>query len=249
VVYSISGGAVKTLKAVVVDDEWLVRSELKTLLVEFPFIQVVGEASNVPQAVRCISEHSPDVVFLDVQMPGESGFDLLDRMDVRSKVIFITAFDQYAIRAFEVNALDYLLKPINKDRLKRSLERLGPEDQTEPKQGRVRYDDVLTLTINGSLKFVKVSEVRAVVAEGNYSFVLYGERKKDLITKTLQEWEVILPEREFIRIHRSTIVNIEYVEQVKKCRNYTQQVFLRGAEPPFTMSRRYALKLKQRLSR
>jgi two-component system LytT family response regulator len=190
----------KLLKAIVVDDEWLVRSELKTLLAEFPSVEVVAEASNVPQAVESIRLHRPDVIFLDVQMPGETGFDLLDRVDVRAKIVFITAFDQYAIRAFEVNAVDCLLKPINRARLRQTLQRLGSEVPPEGKQG-----------------------------------------------KTLQEWEDILPDKVFVRIHRSTIVNFEYVVKVKRCRNYTQLVYLREVEEPFIMSRRYALKLKQRM--
>jgi two-component system LytT family response regulator len=234
-------------KVLVVDDEWLVRSELKTMLAEFPSVQVVAEASNVPQAVECIRRENPDVIFLDIQMPGETGFDLLERVDIKAKIVFITAFDQYAIRAFEVNAVDYLLKPINKNRLRQTLQRLGSDAPSEGKPGKVLYGDALYLTVNGSLKFVKVSEVKAVVAEGNYSFILTADRKKDLVTKTLQEWEDILPDKVFIRIHRSTIVNFEYVDKVRKCRNYTQMVYLKDVAEPFIMSRRYALKLKQRM--
>ncbi len=237
----------KQFKALVVDDEWLVRSELKTMLAEFPSVQIVAEASNVPQAEECIRREKPDVIFLDIQMPGETGFDLLERVDVKGKIVFITAFDQYAIRAFEVNAVDYLLKPINKDRLRQTLQRLGSDTPSEGKPGKVLYSDALYLTVNGSLKFVKVSEVKAVVAEGNYSFILTADGKKDLVTKTLQEWEDILPEKVFIRIHRSTIVNFEYVDKVRKCRNYTQMVYLKDVAEPFIMSRRYALKLKQRM--
>jgi len=236
------------LKAIVVDDEWLVRSELKTMLAEFQTLHVIGEASNVQQAAEQIEQLHPDVVFLDIQMPGETGFDLLEKTDVRSQIVFITAFDQYAIRAFEVNALDYLLKPINKERLRKTIQRLQSEKDSQSGNVHVQYDDVLCLTINGSIKFVKVSQLKCIMAEGNYSFILYADRKKDLISKTLQEWQDILPEKYFIRIHRSTIVNCEYVEEVKRCKNYSQRVFLRDVEEPFVMSRRYAFKLRKCLA-
>lgn len=237
------------LKAVVVDDEWLVRSELKTMLAEFPTIQVAGEASNVQQAIEQIEQHHPDVLFLDIQMPGETGFDLLDKVNVHSKIVFITAFDQYAIRAFEVNALDYLLKPINKERLKQTVQRLQLGGSDTGQTAKVQYNDVIYLTINGSLKFIKVSQLKCIIAEGNYSFILYGDKKKDLVTKTLQEWEDILPDPYFVRVHRSTIVNFDQVEKVKRCKNYTQEIYIRDVAEPVVMSRRYAFKLKHLLSR
>jgi two-component system, LytTR family, response regulator len=236
------------LKAMIVDDEWLVRSELKTLLAEFPAIQVVGEASNIRQAAEEIRTLGPDIIFLDVQMPGGNGFDLLNAVDVRSKIIFITAFDQYAIRAFEVNAIDYLLKPINKGRLQKSVRRLLQDESGNPKPSKVQYDDVIYITVNGALKFIKVSQLECITAEGNYSFIHCADRKKDLVAKTLQEWEDILPAKYFVRIHRSAIINFQYVENVKKCRNYTQQIYLKNMEKPFVMSRRYAFKLKHLLS-
>jgi two-component system LytT family response regulator len=237
------------LKSIIVDDEWLVREELKTLLAEYPEIELVGEAANVPQAIDLVDQVQPDVIFLDIQMPGATGFDLLEHTDITSKIIFITAYDQYALKAFEVNALDYLLKPIQKDRLAKTIERLltgdSPSSRASQKLG---YDDIVYVLVNGSLKFIKLSLLRCIIAEGNYSYIYYKDRNKDLVTKTLQEWEELLPDDYFVRIHRSTIVNFEYVEQVKKCRNYTHLVYVRGIEKPFVISRRYAAKLKKALT-
>ena len=237
------------LKLIIVDDEWLVRKELKTLLAEYHEIKLVGEAANVPQAIDVIKKVQPDVIFLDIQMPGATGFDLLEQTDITSKIIFVTAYDQYALKAFEVNALNYLLKPIQKERLAKTIQRLvtgeRPISRTSQKLG---YDDVVYVLVNGSLKFIKVSLLRCIIAEGNYSYIYYKDRKKGLVSKTLQEWEEILPDDYFVRIHRSTIVNFEYVEQVKKCRNYTHLVYVKDIEKPFVMSRRYAARLKKTMT-
>ncbi|MCI0514118.1 LytTR family DNA-binding domain-containing protein [candidate division KSB1 bacterium] len=234
------------IKSIIVDDEWLVRTELKTMLAQYPEIEVLGEAANVPQAVALVQQLEPEAIFLDIQMPGASGFDLLEQVDVHSKIIFITAYDQYAIKAFEVNALDYLLKPINKDRLAKTIQRLISNDNLVPKMDqKVSYDDVIYILVNGALKFIKVSLLKCILAEGNYSYIYYQDRRRDLVSKTLQEWEKLLPDEYFVRIHRSVMVNFEYVEQVKKCRNYTAFVYLKGIEKPFIMSRRYAVKLNR----
>lgn len=238
-----------SLSAIIVDDSRALRSELKILLQDHPSVHVVGEAGSVSEAADLIKNTSPDVIFLDIQLKSETGFDLLEKTDVSSKIIFITAYDNYAIRAFEVNALDYLLKPINKARLAKAIEKLNLNDKAgSDTQGQVSYDDVIYLMINRSLKFLKVKSLQCVVAEGKYSYIVHGNGKKDLVSKTLLEWEQVLPEKYFVRIHRSTIVNFEYVEKVKKCKNNTHEVYLKNIETPFIMSRRYAAKLKSVLS-
>ena len=239
------------LKTIIIDDMKPVREELKLLLDDFREIEVIGEAGDIDGAVQLINAHNPDVIFLDIQLKNESGFDLLNKANITSKIIFVTAYDQYAIRAFEVNALDYLLKPIKKDRLSKAIQRIQPaEDQSTSSitQNHATYDDVIYLMINGSLKFIKVKLLKCIVAEGKYSFIVYGNSKKELVSKTLHEWEKILPEKYFVRIHRSTIVNFEYVLKVKKCKNYTHEVYLKDIEESFMMSRRYAAKLKDKLS-
>lgn len=235
------------LRAIIVDDEWLVRHELKTLLQEHPEIEIVGEAFDVNQAAQLINHEKPDVLFLDIEMPGKSGFDLLKECDICCTVVFVTAYNQYAIRAFEVNALDYLLKPIQKDRLAVTVRRLLSEDQSKLQTTKALYDDVIYVMINGSFKFLKLSQLKCITAEGNYSYIYYNQDKKDLVSKTLLDWEQILPEKYFIRIHRSTIVNFEYVKRIKKCSNHTHDVYIQNIEQPFHMSRRYAVKLKDQL--
>jgi two-component system LytT family response regulator len=238
------------LTSIIVDDSRLLREELKILLDHHPEIAVVGEASNVDKAVKIIESIKPDVLFLDIQLQGETGFDLLEKTKVNFQIIFITAHDEYAIRAFEVNALDYLLKPISPERLSQAIARLLPETiESAGPTKKVTYDDVLYLMINGSFMFVKVKLIKCIIAAGKYSYIYYGNRQhKELVSKTLREWEEFLPEKYLIRIHRSTIVNFENVENVRKCPNNTHEVYITGIDTPFIISRRYASKLKKRLN-
>jgi two-component system, LytTR family, response regulator len=238
----------KALKALIVDDERLARKDLGSMLVEFKNIEIIGEADSVESALKIIGEKDPDLVFLDIQMPGESGFDLLEKTDLRAKVIFVTAFDEYAIRAFEVDAIDYLLKPVNPERLRTAIERLEKEtiDRSYPKR-RLGYDDKLFLTINNHLKFIKVNSIICVSAAADYSELFTLDSKKGLVQKSMSEWEDRLPESYFIRIHRSTIINMEYIDRVEDFFNNSYHVYLKGIDTPFVISRRYAAKIKDRL--
>jgi len=239
------------LKTLIVDDNWLFREELKTFLRDYPEIDLVAEAETISEAIKKIQAIKPHVLFLDIQLAGESGFELFNKTDVTAKTIFITAYDQYAIRAFEVNALDYLLKPIRKERLTRAINKLLASNESHKgylTNDRLEYDDIIYLMIDGSLKFIKVSRLKCIVAERNYSYIIYDDKKKELISKTLSEWEKKLPEKFFVRVHRSTIINFEYVEKVKKRKNYTHEVTIKGIDEPFIISRRYAARLKKKLT-
>ncbi|HNW60415.1 MAG TPA: LytTR family DNA-binding domain-containing protein [bacterium] len=235
--------------ALIVDDEWLVREELKQLLAEFPEIEVAGEAGSVRQAVELLGRRTFDVIFLDIQMPGALGFELLEQAEVTARVIFITAYDQYAIKAFEVNALDYLLKPIQRERLGKAIARLAAEPADPQPRIRLGYDDVAYVMIAGSLKFLQVAQIRCITAGGNYSYLYYQEHKRELVAKSLQAWEEILPPDYFLRIHRSTLVNFKFVERVEKRPNYSHLVYIAGLEKPLVMSRRYAARLQHLLAR
>ena len=238
----------RALNVLVVDDERLARKDLISLLGAHGNITVVGEADDVPSAVKAIKRLTPDVIFLDIQMPGDSGFDLLDKTEVEAHVIFVTAYDEYAIRAFEVNALDYLLKPVNPERLAKALERLELQDgETAARARRLDYQDRLFLMLGRSFKFLKVSALVTVTAAGDYSEVLTSDGTKGLALKSMKEWETRLPPRHFVRVHRSTIINMEYVDRVEEWFNYSFRVYLKGVEEPCVISRRYATRLKDRL--
>ncbi len=239
----------KKLRALIVDDERLARKDLRTLLMDVPTVEVAGEADSVSSAVAMIAEIDPDLIFLDIQMPGESGFDLLERTDLRARVIFVTAFDEYAIRAFEVDAVDYLLKPVSPQRLAAAIERL--DRKTAPPNGSRRtlsFEDTLFLSINNHLKFVKVSTIQCIQAAADYSEIMLSDGKRGLVQKSMAEWEQRLPAAQFCRIHRSTIINLQAVGRVEEWFGDSYHVYLAGVESPLVMSRRYAVRLKERLS-
>lgn len=238
----------KPFRILVVDDERLARKDLISLLRAHENIDVVGEADDVPSAVRAIERLNPDAVFLDIQMPGDSGFDLLEKNEVEARVIFVTAYDEHAIRAFEVNALDYLLKPVNPERLAKAIERLERQERETPVRiRRLSYDDRLFLMLGRHFKFLKVDSILAVTAAGDYSEVLTSDGTKGLALKSMKEWETRLPSRYFLRVHRSTIINMEFIERVEEWFNYSFKVYLKGIEEPYVISRRYATRLKDRL--
>lgn len=235
------------LKALIVDDERLARKELISMLADFENIEIVGEADDVDSAERAINQLDPDIVFLDIQMPGDSGFDLLERVNVRAKIIFVTAFDEYAIRAFEINALDYLLKPVNPIRLKDSIERFD-ETSIESDNRELKYSDRLLLTMNNHLRFLKISEIVVINSAGDYSEIVTSDGKKSLTLKTMKEWEIRLPENFFTRIHRSTIINLELVDKLEEWFNNSYRVYMKNFNEPWTISRRYVTKLRERFS-
>ncbi len=231
--------------ALLVDDERLARKELRSMLAEHQNIEVIGEAENVQQALELIQQSEPDVVFLDIQMPGGSGFTLLEQTAPSFKVIFVTAFDAHAIRAFEVNALDYLLKPINPERLTQAIDRLSSgEPATSQTQRRLEYEDRLFIEVNERSHFVKVSDIVFISAAGDYSEVVTRDGPKSLVLKPLKEWEERLPEKHFTRIHRSSIINLDYVEKVETWFNRSYRIHLQKVKEPLIMSRRYAARLK-----
>lgn len=240
----------KYFRALIVDDERLSRKELKSMLAEYDNVEIIGEAEDVPSAEQAAGELKPDVIFLDIQMPGQTGFDLLDKIDNKIKIIFVTAYDEYAIKAFEVNAMDYLLKPINPERLRASIERLELENDNTIIEENLRvlsYDDRLFLMLNNHMKFLKLDSLISINAAGDYTELLLKGGQKGLTLKSMKEWETRLPEQYFCRIHRSTILNMEYVEKVEEWFNHSFRVYCTGIEEPFVMSRRYAVKLKEKL--
>jgi two-component system LytT family response regulator len=234
----------KTWKAVIIDDERLARNKLRRLLENHPEVEILGEADGVKSGVRLIEKEKPEVVFLDIQMPNATGFDLLDEIKIKTRIIFVTAFDEYAIRAFEVNALDYLLKPINSQRLSEAIERLSINPVQENPQNSLEYEDYFFINTKEEAKFIKIKSIKCIIAADVYSEVFTETGENFLLSKPLNEWELQLPERNFVRIHRSTIINLEYIERIEKWFNYSYQVHLKNMADPFVISRRYASKIK-----
>ncbi|HSJ62560.1 MAG TPA: LytTR family DNA-binding domain-containing protein [Gemmatimonadaceae bacterium] len=235
--------------AVIVDDERLARRELRTLLEEAHAeqVRVVGEAATVADAARLVQATDADVVFLDIQLGGETGMDLLPLLGADVDVVFVTAYDEYTLRAFEVNALDYLLKPVAPERLAVTVNRLATMQAPVPVRETVGYDDRLYLRLGQERAFVRVRDIVALAADGDGSTLLLAPQlSRKPSAKSLREWEQRLPDRQFVRIHRSTIVNLEFVERLEPWSHASQQVYLRGVPEPVMMSRRFGARLRER---
>ncbi|HAF29678.1 MAG TPA: DNA-binding response regulator [Bacteroidales bacterium] len=238
----------KNIKALIVDDEELARSDLHALLSKIPSIEIVGEASDVKTAIEAIEMLNPDVVFLDIQFPRETGFDLLEKADIKAKIIFVTAFDKYAIRAFEVNALDYLIKPVDPERLALTIERLENSDLQEKKQTDFNYNDTIFIEHCNKFYFVKVNSIIMISAATAYTEIITSNGLKLLAHKSMKEWETRLPQNSFIRIHRSTIINIDFIEKMDKWFNYSYRVYLKNIGNPISISRRYIAAIRERMT-
>jgi len=235
-------------KAILVDDEKFAREDVKTVLADFDDIIVVGEAEKLSDAKKLCNELKPDILFLDVRLKGELGFELLSSIEKDIKVIFITAYDEYAVRAFEVNALDYLVKPVNPERLRLTLEKLETAENIGESENPLQIDDSIFIMLNHQHQFLKIRDIIVISAASDYTEIITTDRKKHLTSKSMKEWEERLPERNFCRIHRSTIVNLEYIDSVEEWFNQAYSIKIKGIEKPFTMSRNYASRIKKLLS-
>jgi two-component system LytT family response regulator len=237
-----------TFKAIIVDDEELARKDLKVLLKDFSEIEIIGEAETVEETKNLIKKLDPNLIFLDIQMPGKSGFDLLEEIQTNAKIIFVTAYDEYAIRAFEVNAKDYLLKPVIKERLALAIDRLKTEqDSRNNAQAKLEFEDSIFVMVNNHYQFVKIGSIIKISSAGNYSEIYTSSKLKGLVLKSLKDWELRLPNNYFVRIHRNAIINLEYVDRLEGWFNYSYKVFLKEIDDPLVISRRYAAKLKDRM--
>jgi two-component system LytT family response regulator len=239
------------MKALIVDDERLARKELSSLLDDIKKVTVVGEAINADDAVQKIQELKPDLLFLDIQMPGKSGFDLLEMLDSVPEVIFTTAYDEYALKAFEVNALDYLLKPVQKERLQESisklLAKLAPQADDNPtRSAQLGVSDQVFVKDGDRCWFVKLSEVRLFESEGNYIKVYFDENRP-MIHKSLNALDEKLDDRSFFRASRKHIINLSWIEKIEPWFNGGLMVQLKGGQN-VEVSRRQAARFKEMMS-
>jgi len=201
------------MKALIVDDEPLARLELRRLLATFAWVQVIGEASNIDEARVQIETLAPDLTFLDVQMPGGTGFDLLDQLDLPPRVVFTTAYDHYAVKAFEVSALDYLLKPVEPERLAAALAKVRDAVSSRATSAGLPLDQ-LFVRDGPRCWFLPVREVSLFVAEGNYVRLYWGN-ERPLLGRSLAAVAEKLDDKAFFRANRQQIVNLEFVQNVQ----------------------------------
>ncbi len=238
------------MKALVVDDERLARTELKRLLNPFKDIKVVGEAVNADDAIEKIDQLKPDLLFLDIQMPGKSGFDLLEELEKVPTVIFTTAYDEYALKAFEFNALDYLLKPIEPKRLEETINKLVEKSRkkstAESDKPILAGSDQVFVKDGEKCWFVKLEKVRLFESEGNYVRI-YFENNKPLILRTLNYLDERLDSKTFFRANRKHIVNLKWIDSIEPWLNGGLLVKFKDGQK-VEVSRRQAIKFKDMLS-
>ncbi len=240
------------MKALIVDDERLARKELMKLLEEHPSIEVIGEATNADEALQMTNDLNPDLLFLDIQMPGKTGFQLLEELDSVPLVVFTTAYDEFALKAFEVSALDYLLKPIQPERLLETISKVSEKERTRAAITRGTADKKLGLNDQVFVKdgercwFVSLSNIRLFESDGNYIKV-YFDTNRPMIHKSLNALDEKLDERAFFRASRKHIINLSWVEGIEPWFNGGLMVKLKGGEK-VEVSRRQAAKFKDMMS-
>lgn len=239
-------------KTIIVDDERLARKELRSLLENYPEVNVIDECNNAMEAKSSIERNDPDLIFLDIQMPGKTGFDLINELDAAPKIVFVTAYDEYAIKAFEVNALDYLLKPVSPERLEECIRKIL-RNETEQQEkvilaqnNRLTENDRIFLKDGEKCWFVQLSDVRLFESEGNYVRVYFNEYKP-LILKSLNNLEDRLDEKLFFRANRKFIINLKFVNNIETWFNGGLMVTLRNGEK-IEISRRQAVRFKDLMS-
>jgi two-component system LytT family response regulator len=249
------------IRTLIVDDVMLARKRLMRHLSADPDVEFVGECSNGFEAVAAVRELSPDLVFLDVQMPEMDGFEVLEALGAGRipAVIFVTAYDQFALRAFDFHALDYLLKPFDRERLRRAVERaktqIGREAGRDVEQrlqallkevkAQPKYSKRLAVKTGGYTAFLEADEIDCVEAEGNYILLRVG-KESHLVRERLGHLEGRLDPEKFVRIHRSVIINIDRVKEMHPLFNGDQLIVLHDGRQ-FNMSRTYRDRLMSAL--
>ena len=244
------------MRAIIIDDERLARKELNNLLKNYPEIEIVDQAVNADDALEKIKRLNPDLIFLDIQMPGKTGFELLQELDKVPKVIFTTAYDEFATRAFDVNALDYLLKPIQEERLKDTITKAlaveasalseRPQEEILDVKQSLGVNDQVFVKDGERCWFISLKEIRLFESDGNYIKV-YFNNFKPMIHKSLNALDEKLDGRSFFRASRKYIINLSWIETIETWFNGGLLVQLKGGEK-VEVSRRQAARFKEKMS-
>lgn len=230
----------KKIMVLIVDDERAARNEIRRLLAGYPDFEITGEAANADDALKIINNQMPDLLFLDIQMPEKSGFDLLESLDQVPPVIFTTAYDQYAVKAFEVSALDYLVKPIREERFEKAVtlarQRLGKADPA----GQIFVKD------RQQYHFVQWSSVQLIESMDNYARIFFGD-KTVFLKSSLNQLEDKLTSNIFFRINRAQIVNRQYIQTITTVDGRLKITLSTGAQ--LEVSERQSAKFRQWVAR
>lgn len=238
------------MKAVIVDDERLARKELSKLLENFPDVEIIGECTNGKEAVEFINQHKPELVFMDIEMPEMNGFDVLDQIDKSPAVVFVTAYNDYAIKAFEVNATDYLVKPVDPERLKETIEKIKSDNQEIDTASLERQSltsgDQIFIKDGEKCWFIRLEEIKLFESEGNYVRI-YFRNFKPLVLKSLNNLETKLDAKVFFRANRKYIINLQNIVHIENWFNGGLQITM-DDDRKVEISRRQAVKFKAMMS-
>ena len=238
------------MKAIIVDDSNLARQELKHLLKSFSDIQIIGEAENAEIAESLIAEMKPDLLFLDIQMPDKDGFELLEMLDDVLEIIFTTAFNEYAMKAFDHNALDYLQKPIKEDRLAMAIEKaslkIRARENQEKKSQQLSLHNQVFVKDGEQCWFVTLADISVLEILGSYTRIYFKEQKP-MIPRSLNYMESRLDPEVFFRANRQQIINLKFVERIEPWFSGTLKVYLIGGEE-IEVSRRQSIKFREVMS-
>jgi len=237
----------KRLTSLVIDDERLARITLIKELNRFNEIDVIGEASSIQTGIKAINTLNPDILFLDIQLSDGNGFDLLEKVEYNGKIVFVTAFNEYATRAFEINALDYLTKPVSKEKIEHVIMKLADNNKGKFLDPciKFRYDDRIMIEQKKSIHFMKLDTLICIRAERDYTSLTDCNGKEYLVLENIGVWQKKLPDEHFARIHRNAIVNFNFIEKAEKTGN-AAQVFLKNIPDPIQVSRGYYKMIKSR---
>lgn len=232
-------------KCFLVDDEILAIKELETMLKVFPELEIVGSSDRAAKAVEMINSLKPDLIFLDINMPGMNGFELLENLEETPNVIFVTAYDEYAIQAFEVNALDYILKPVNPERLRDAINKIQKRTQSEKvnESEKLGIDKKIFIKDGEKCYFVPIRDIYLIESEGNYVKV-YFENKKALLHKSLTYMENRLTEEVFFRANRQFILNLNFIKNIEPYFNSTLLVEMKTGQK-IDLSQRQSVKFRE----
>jgi two-component system LytT family response regulator len=241
---------VKSMNVLIIEDDSASVALLKEFLKDFTYINILGEASNIKDAEALMNQHNTaDLVFMDIDLKGVNSLDLIKHINPKTRVLFITAFPDFAVKAFEFNTIDYIVKPISFDRLKKALSRLNiyegevedndPTDKNLKGVGKFSIDNMVLMNINDEMKFIKIKDINYIEAKGNYTYVSLNDGTSFTTYGLIKLWEDKLPSDDFFRVHRSTIVNLHNVLKIEKGTYDTGVLYLKGVDQPFEVSRNY----------
>lgn len=236
------------MKAILIDDERLARQELRNLLAIHKEVEIIAECADAAEALNKIRELKPDVIFCDISMPGKSGLELVEEISGAVEVVFVTAYDEHALKAFEVNAFDYLLKPVQAERLAETIKKLSIKESATKVDNNspLSEKDMVFIKDGDKCWFVRLSDIRLFESEGNYVRV-YFETFRPLILRSLNSLELRLNEKQFFRASRKHIVNLSYIASVETWFNGGLNVKLKDGKE-IEISRRQAVRLKDMMS-